>query len=311
MNFYANILENKGPVIGDPYFLQTEEEIKQWLKEMKIYDRKINEDLTVDVRVNVQLSYKKLSKIPVKFNKIDGYFDLTHNDLTSLKGCPEIVKGEFDCDENQLTSLEYCPKEVGGTFRCDDNKITSLEHCPQIIKVGFYCSNNELTSLKYCPKEIGTDFIFHHNKIKSLKYCPENIKGDFNCSHNELETLEYMPVWGNNCNFDNNPLKSLSFLSKFYSTVAENLAVYYPKLSWIPIKDVLKYTDWVGSYINIKKEEMRAIISNYTKIIKDSEIDDIGSYIEFLYGIIEEDKQKNITEFCKTILKDIEELQLY
>ena len=76
-NFYANILEgkeSKGPVIGDDYFLQTEEEIKQWLNEMKIYDRKINEDLTVNVRTKVDLAHKELSKIPVKFNKIDGFF---------------------------------------------------------------------------------------------------------------------------------------------------------------------------------------------------------------------------------------------
>ena len=34
MNFYANILENKGPVIGDNYFYQTKDKIKDWLHRM-------------------------------------------------------------------------------------------------------------------------------------------------------------------------------------------------------------------------------------------------------------------------------------
>ena len=74
MNFYSNILENKGPVIGDDYFLQTKEEIEKWLQKMNITGYKINEDLTVNTDYDVHLSDNNIKKIPVKFNKIEGDF---------------------------------------------------------------------------------------------------------------------------------------------------------------------------------------------------------------------------------------------
>ena len=43
----------------------------------------INSDGSYDVIGNVYLHNKGLTKIPVKFNMVTGYFDCTYNNLTS------------------------------------------------------------------------------------------------------------------------------------------------------------------------------------------------------------------------------------
>ncbi len=41
----------------------------------------------------VDLYNKRLTKLPLKFNKINGYFDCGYNKLTSLEGSPIEVNG--------------------------------------------------------------------------------------------------------------------------------------------------------------------------------------------------------------------------
>ena len=153
MNFYANIIESKGPVIGDSYFFQTKEEITEWLKDMRIENYTINNDLTVDIDGLVDLTFKYLKKIPVKFNEIRGKFGCGYNQLISLKGSPEIVgsgdNGGFGCNNNQLNSLKYCPKIINGNFYCNSNELISLIDLPIIkgnYRVGI--SNNPIKTLK-------------------------------------------------------------------------------------------------------------------------------------------------------------------
>jgi hypothetical protein len=57
------------------------------------------------------------------FKYISRYFDCSHNQLTSLKGCPAYVGGGFYCYFNKLTSLDGCPIYVGGSFYCCYNKV--------------------------------------------------------------------------------------------------------------------------------------------------------------------------------------------
>jgi len=58
----------------------------------------------VDVRGDVDLSVKNLKELPLKFGRVDGYFDCSLNQLTSLEGGPNSVGGGFYCYDNQLTS---------------------------------------------------------------------------------------------------------------------------------------------------------------------------------------------------------------
>jgi len=107
--------------------------VEEILKLLNIKNYTINPDETIDVDGNVNLAYKGLTIIPLKFNKVTGSFSCKNNELVSLEGCPNYVGGDFYCSYNQLTSLEGCPKEVGGDFWFESNKLTSLNGYPKKI----------------------------------------------------------------------------------------------------------------------------------------------------------------------------------
>ena len=103
----------------------------------------INDDGSIDVDGTVNLSSKKLTKIPFKFRNVSGNFYCYNNQLTSLEGSPNNVGGYFDCYDNKITSLDGAPNTVSGYFDCNDNKITSLEGAPNTVGGSFYCYNNQ------------------------------------------------------------------------------------------------------------------------------------------------------------------------
>jgi len=104
----------------------------------------------VDVDASVNLSSRKLTKLPLQFGKVTGNFYCNYNQLTSLVGAPKEVTHGFYCHSNKLTSLEGAPKTVRGIFDCTNNQLTSLEYAPEKLSGKFYCENNPL------PKEIYT-----------------------------------------------------------------------------------------------------------------------------------------------------------
>jgi hypothetical protein len=125
-------------------------EIDKICKKYKIKKYIINPDGSIDVDDDVDLSYRELTKLPLKFNR---------------------VNGNFSCNNNQLTSLEGCPKEVCGSFGCSDNKLTNLIGCPNYV-VGpfssFYCYRNNLTSLEGCPSDVVGSFLYSSNPISTI-----------------------------------------------------------------------------------------------------------------------------------------------
>jgi hypothetical protein len=138
----------------------------------------LNKDNRIDVEGNVDLSYSNLTKLPVKFGKINGNFDCFYNKLTSLENAPITVSGNFNCFYNKLTSLEHCPITVTGNFYCFRNQLTSLEHCPITINGDFDCFDNKLTSLEHCPKTVTGDFNLSNNKFpEDIQKKIDNFKG--------------------------------------------------------------------------------------------------------------------------------------
>ena len=130
----------------------------------------INDDGSIDdVNGNVYLSVEKLTELPLRFNKVTGYFDCTKNNLTTLKGSHIWVGGYFYCSENSLTNLEFSPEYVGRTFYCGVNK--------------------NLTSLIGSPKIVGWEFNCNSCDIKDPTGCPEKIGHLFSCSGNILEYI--------------------------------------------------------------------------------------------------------------------------
>jgi hypothetical protein len=123
---------------------KTKKGVKEWLDFFGIKNYTISEDLVVDVKGGVDLSFRNLKNIPVVFGKITEAFNCSYNKLTSLEGAPQKVGGSFYCSNNKLTSLEGAPQKVGRGFDCSNNKLTSLEGAPQKVGGSFYCSNNPL-----------------------------------------------------------------------------------------------------------------------------------------------------------------------
>ena len=108
-------------------------------KKYGIENYTINPDGTIDVNGNVDLSMKKLTKLPLKFNKVSGSFYCNNNQLITLEGSPREIGVHFHCSHNKLTSLEGGPKEVGRYFCCQYNQLTSLEGGPKKVCGNFYC----------------------------------------------------------------------------------------------------------------------------------------------------------------------------
>lgn len=100
--------------------------IDSWLQSNKVKRYVINEDFSVSVNGDVDLSFRKLIEFPsfIQFYIVNGTFDCSENQLTSLRGCPSIVEGNFYCYNNQLNSLDYCPEIVNGKFFCHGNNKT-------------------------------------------------------------------------------------------------------------------------------------------------------------------------------------------
>ncbi len=148
----------------------------------------INVDGSINVDGDVDLTNKKLTKLPLKFGRVTGDFDCSRNYLTSLEGSPSYVY-YFGCHQNNLTSLEGGPEIIGSSFNCNDNQLTSLKGSPKEVGGYFSCSYNQLTSLEGCPTEIGDDFHIHNNKLTTLKGGPKELGGNFYCHVNNLPDL--------------------------------------------------------------------------------------------------------------------------
>ena len=151
---------------------QSEEEITRICQRYGIRNFTINNGL-VDVDGNVNLDIQILSfrglpvltKLPLKFGHVSGYFYCHCNQLTSLEGAPQSVGRDFNCGSNQLTSLEGGPQLVGGDFRCHNNKLTSLEGGPKSVVGNFYSRGNQLRSLEGGPQFVGGGFHCDGNPV--------------------------------------------------------------------------------------------------------------------------------------------------
>jgi hypothetical protein len=122
--------------------LNDKDEIAAWLDKMGVRYYTINDDLTVDVNGNVNLFNKDLKSIPVKFNKVRGYFNCSINRLTTLEGAPNEIESYFWCDDNQLTTLEGAPNEVKNNFWCFGNPLKSLDGKPDYVGGEFLIDGN-------------------------------------------------------------------------------------------------------------------------------------------------------------------------
>lgn len=99
----------------------SEQEIREICEKYNIKNYTINQDGSIDVNGDVWLYNMKLYKIPIKFNKVTGYFSCHSNFLTTLENCPNEIGKSFSCYSNRLTSLEGFPQKVGKYTHCCPN----------------------------------------------------------------------------------------------------------------------------------------------------------------------------------------------
>lgn len=111
--------------------------IKSICNHYHIYNWLINDETgLIDVHCDVDLKNRNLTKLPLKFG---------------------IIKGYFNCGLNRLKTLENCPIEVGEYFSCHNNLLTSLDNDPLIVNGNYYCYSNNLET-NYTECNIGGDF---------------------------------------------------------------------------------------------------------------------------------------------------------
>lgn len=169
-------------------FLTQKSDIEAFLNTHNIKNYVINSDLTVDVKDEVHLGSKDLSFIPIQFGIVESHFFCYSNKLKSLQGAPRKVNGIFDCSFNELTTLEFAPKEAS-FFVCSDNKLISLIGAPQCIEGDFDCNTNHLISLEGAPREVGGTLNCSSNDLISLKFVPQKVK-KLDCSYNDKIQLD-------------------------------------------------------------------------------------------------------------------------
>lgn len=158
---------------------RTEDDIESWFDE-----NRFKVDYTVSGGKVTAKSFKMVGHtdmkgLGVQFDKVNGDFELSHNGLTTLKGCPSEVGGKYIIKGKFIKSLSLGPKVVKGDCIISGTEITSLEGAP--TEVGGVLSlslNPKLTSFKGGPTKVGSHVIVEKNALlQNLDGLPEEIGG--------------------------------------------------------------------------------------------------------------------------------------
>ena len=212
----------------------TSELIKDTCLQYKIENYTINQDLSIDVDDNVDLSSTNLAILPIKFGRVMGDFNVQNNLLSTLYGAPVAVGGNFNCYQNLLTNLIGSPKWVGADFFCYNNQLASLEGSPIVVRGSYYISGNDkLSNLAGCTLKIGANFSF--DDILSTYSGDEDILFEGNFFLNET-------------NYDRSNAKKLP------NVILENIR---------HLKLILKYQ----RYFQIWNEDLTFNVENFNDLI--------------------------------------------
>lgn len=159
---------------------------------LNIENATINSDGTVDIEGDLWIEYQ-LTKLPIKFGKVSGYFLCKDSGLTTLEGCPSIVGTYFSAPRNQLTNLNGFPNSVGGFIDLSYNQLTSLVGLPEVVGE-LWIDTNELDSWEGCPRIVNRSLSASENNFSNLDGCPQEIGHDFVLSDNRnLTSIEGLP----------------------------------------------------------------------------------------------------------------------
>jgi hypothetical protein len=174
--------------------LKTKSDIIKWLHEYHIENYTINDDLTVDVDNDVNLSDKNLYEILIQFGVINGNFWCNHNKLTSFQGCPVEVRGDFYCFGNKITNFKDCPRIIEGDFNCMNNHLNSISDLNSTI-LGFFIHSYYCTE----PYEIKEIHNYYHISAINKNAISVHISGkDLESIICEQDLQKNLPINKNN-----------------------------------------------------------------------------------------------------------------
>lgn len=154
-------------------FISNYDSTKDWLTGAGIDNFKIDRDtLVVDVDGDVNINDMNLIKIPVKFGKVTGWFNVKDNArLASLVGCPDSAKVIY-CSSTAIKNF-YGIGETESVYADDLSNLESFSGLPNTLKcliISKSCYNIE--SLDHFPTTITQQLYIGHDfkMIKKLPY---------------------------------------------------------------------------------------------------------------------------------------------
>lgn len=128
--------------------LEDDEFIHTICKRYGIEKYTINSNGSIDVDGNVELSFNRLKRLPIKFNYVSGSFDISCNKLTTLEGLPKHIGGYLNLDYNDIEVLNIdliCNYSIS----IGENPIKRIEYINPNIIGNIRIHNNQGIISKY------------------------------------------------------------------------------------------------------------------------------------------------------------------
>jgi hypothetical protein len=150
-------------------------EIIKICKEYNITKYTINDDYSIDVDGPVDLSHKKLTKIPIKFNNVTGFFSCVGNQLVDLENAPRRVERNFMCQNqynDSFISLKGAPEYVGFRFDFNDNEnLKDFTDFPTYVGATIDARSTGLYSFDCIPESATKVFIDYDTPLFAVLRC--------------------------------------------------------------------------------------------------------------------------------------------
>lgn len=101
--------------------------IELFCEEFNITKYYINEDYSINVHQNVDLDRFIGDELPIKFNKVKGYFSCSKSNIKSFKNFPNFIEENIYFQGNIIENFHEFPKIIKGRIVLWGSTIKSLE----------------------------------------------------------------------------------------------------------------------------------------------------------------------------------------
>lgn len=101
--------------------------IELFCEEFNIKNYYINDDYSINVYQNVVLDNFIGDELPIKFNKVIGYFSCSKSNIKSFKNFPNFIEYNIYFQGNIIENFQGFPKTVKGRIVLWNSTIKSLD----------------------------------------------------------------------------------------------------------------------------------------------------------------------------------------